>query len=158
VRPEDIALAEAELAKAEAGVACAEVDLEATNVRSPIAGRVLKIHSRQGEKVSERGIAEIGDTNDMQAVAEVYERDVPRVQIGQRATVRVQSLPGELPGEVVQVGWQVGRRVVLDNDPVKDTDARVVEVRVKLDPAAAERVARLSYARVEVRIDTTEAR
>lgn len=158
VRPEDIALAEAELAKAEAGVACAEADLEATNVRSPIAGRVLKIHSRQGERVSDRGIAEIGDTSDMQAVAEVYERDVPRVQVGQQATVRVQSLPGELTGEVVQVGWQVGRRVVLDNDPVKDTDARVVEVRVKLDPASAERVARLSYARVEVRIDTAEVR
>ena len=59
---------------------------------------------------------------------------------------------------MVHVGWQVGRRVVLDNDPVKDTDARVVEVRVKLDPAAAERVARLSYARVEVRIDAAEVR
>ena len=77
VRPEDVALAEAELVKAEAGVARAEADLEATNVRSPIAGRVLKIHSRQGEKVSNEGIAEIGNTNDMQAVAEVYDARYP---------------------------------------------------------------------------------
>ena len=39
---------------------------------------------------------------------------------------------------------------MLTNDPVSDTDARVVEVRVDLDAAHLERVARLSNARVEI--------
>ena len=153
VRPEDVAAAEAEVARAEAGVALAEADLDASKIRAPIAGRVLKISARPGERVGEAGLAEVGDTDSMHAVAEVYERDAPRVRIGQRARVKVQSLPGELGGEVVRVGWKVGRRVVLDNDPVKDTDGRVVEVRVKLDSASGARVAALSYARVEVHID-----
>lgn len=154
VRPEDVAVAEAELAKAEAGVARAAAELEATSVRSPITGRVLKLFARAGEKVGESGLAEIGDTAAMHAVAEVYETDVSRVAVGQLATVTARSVPGPLTGEVVDVGWKIGRKVTLDNDPVKDTDARVVEVRVKLDSASSVRVGRLSYARVELRIDT----
>lgn len=154
IRPEEVAVAEAELAKAEAGVVRARAELDATVVASPIGGRVLKIHARCGERVRDTGLIDIGDTATMHAVAEVYERDVPQVRAGQRAVVKVQSLPGELTGEVIHVGWKVGRQVVFDNDPVKDTDARVVEVRIKLDSAGSARVAGLSYARVEVRIDT----
>lgn len=157
VRPEDVAVAEAEVLKAEAGLARAQAELDAARIVAPIAGRILKIHARPGERIGEVGLVEIGDTAAMQAVAEVYERDVLRVRIGQRARVKIQSLPEELPGEVVQIGWKVGRRVVLDNDPIKDTDARVVEVRIQLDPAAGRRVARLSYARVEVFIDAPTA-
>lgn len=154
VRPEDVAVAEAEVVKAQAGVARAEAELDATKVRSPLAGRVLKIYAHAGERVGEAGLADVGDTAAMHAVAEVYERDAPRVKAGQRAVVKVQSLSGELAGEVVHVGWKVGRQVVFDNDPVKDTDARVVEVRIKLDTAGSARVTGLSFARVEVRIDT----
>ncbi len=153
VRPEEVAVAEAELAKAKAGVSRAEADLQTAKIVAPIAGRVLKIHARTGEKIGEMGLAEIGDTSAMHAVAEVYERDAPRVKIGQKSRVKVQSIPGELSGEVIHVGWKVGRRVVLDNDPVKDTDARVVEVRVKLDSASSAKVAGLSNARVEVHIN-----
>ena len=153
VRPEDVALARAEVEKARAGVARAEADAEACRVRSPIAGRVLKIHARAGEKVGEKGVAEVGDTARMEAVAEVYEADLPLVRVGQRATVRLRSrAASELTGTVRQVGQMVGRRVVLDNDPVKDADARVVEVRVALDTPSA--VAGLSYAQVEVVIRT----
>lgn len=157
VRPEDVAAAEAEVAKAQAGVVRAEADLEATKVRAPVAGRVLKVSARAGERVGESGLLELGDTRNMHAVAEVHERDAPLVRVGQRATVIVQSLPGESHGEVVQVGWKVGRQVVFDNDPVKDTDARVVEVRVRLDSTSSLRVSALTYARAEVRIDTTPA-
>ncbi|RLS53132.1 MAG: HlyD family efflux transporter periplasmic adaptor subunit [Planctomycetota bacterium] len=153
IRPEDVQVASAELAKAEAGVIRAQAEWEDTQVRAPIAGRVLKIFARPGERIGTDGLAEIGDTANMQAVAEVHERDAPLVKIGQPAIVKVQSLTGEITGQVVHVGWKVGRRVVLDNDPVKDTDARVVEVRIQLDTAANQRVAGLSYARVEVRID-----
>lgn len=152
IRPEDVAVAEAELAKSEAVAARLAAELEATNVRSPIRGRILKIHSRVGEKVNEDGIVEVGNTAEMHAVAEVYERDVPLVQVGQKALVWLQSFKAELAGEVVHVGWKIGKKNVLDNDPIRDTDARVVEVRIKLDAASSEVVSRLSNARVEIRI------
>jgi HlyD family secretion protein len=156
VRPEDVAIAQAEIARAEATQARAAADLEACRIRSPITGQVLKIHARAGERVGDKGIAEIGNTSRMQAVAEVYEADVPRLRVGQPAIVRVQSMRNQMTGRVSQIGWIVGRRDVLDNDPVKDTDARVVEVRIDLDSPFSEQVAGLSYARVEVQIQAGE--
>ena len=153
IRPEDVAVAEAEIAKAEAVSARLAAELEATNIRSPIAGRVLKVNVRVGEKVGESGILELGNTSEMHAVAEVYERDIHRVKVGQHASAWVQSSRVPLNGEVVRVGWKVGRKSILDNDPIKDTDARVVEVRIKLDASSSEQVAGLSNARIEVRID-----
>jgi len=47
---------------------------------------------------------------------------------------------------------------VLSNDPVDDTDARVVEVRIRLDKPSSERVAGMSYARVEVVILPSESK
>ncbi len=85
----------------------------------------------------------MGNTSVMYAIAEVYEADVGRVRVGQSARVRVSSLSGELTGEVEHVGWMVGRKVTLNNDQIADTDARVVEVRIRINAADAPRVAPL---------------
>lgn len=153
IRPEDVQAAEAELAKAEASVCRAEAEVEAARIRSPIDGRLLKLFVRPGERVGESGFAEIGDTDHMQVVAEIHERDAAKVRVGQPAMIKPQCVAEEFQGTVIRVGWKIGRQVVLDNDPVKDTDARVIEVRILLDNAASERLAALSNARVEVRID-----
>jgi HlyD family secretion protein len=94
----------------------------------------------------------------MEAVAEVHEADLPLVRVGQKATARLRTrVEMKLTGTVVHVGGLVGRRVVLDNDPVKDADARVVEVRIRLDSAPrGVGVAGLSYAQVDVVIKTGE--
>jgi HlyD family secretion protein len=52
---------------------------------------VLQIHARPGERVGPEGIVELADTSVMYAVAEVYETDVGRVRIGQRARIRSQN-------------------------------------------------------------------
>ncbi|MDX2176850.1 MAG: efflux RND transporter periplasmic adaptor subunit [Candidatus Sumerlaeia bacterium] len=153
VREVDVRLREAELAAAEAAVAVAERALERTRIEAPISGRVLQVHARAGERVGERGILEMGAVSPMHAVAEVYEADVPRVAPGQLATIRVKSTDLRLAGRVVAVEPLVGRKVALDNDPVSDTDARVVEVRIELDPEGSAQVAGLTNARVEVLIE-----
>jgi HlyD family secretion protein len=89
----------------------------------------------------------------MQAVAEVFEGDVGLLSTGQGATVIVDGTRDELRGTIVELGSIVARKVVLTNDPVSDTDARVVEVRVQLEPSSSRRVERLSNARVEVTFD-----
>jgi HlyD family secretion protein len=153
IRPTDIKVAEAELGHAEAGLAVARADLEAAEVRSPLKGQVLRIHVWPGERVGDQGILEIGDTEVMHAVAEVYEQDVARVRLGQRAKVRIPTLAADLSGEVVRIDLVVSRKVVFSNDPVADIDARVVEVRIRLSPADSRMVAGLSNARAEVVID-----
>ena len=96
---------------------------------------------------------EVGNIEVMHVVAEVYEEDVARVRIGQAARVRVPSLGAELSGQVVRKDLVVGRKVIFNNDPVSDTDARVVEVRIRLAPEDGSRVAGLSNARAEVVIN-----
>jgi HlyD family secretion protein len=154
IRPADIKVAEAELVQAEAGLALARADLEAAEVRSPIKGQVLRVHVWPGERVGDQGIVEIGDTENMHAVAEVYEQDVGRVELGQKAKIRIPTLEADLTGEVVRKDLVVSRKVVFSNDPVADIDARVVEVRIRLSAEDSRKVAGLSNARAEVVIDT----
>lgn len=155
VRETDVRTQELEVAAAEAAIESARETLKATEVRSPQAGRVLKIHTRPGEKTGDAGLMEIGAVQRMQAVAEVFEGDVARIATGQPAKVIVDGTGAVLRGRVVTLGQIVGRKVVLTNDPVSDTDARVLEVRIDLDAESIAQVERLSNARVEVTIDVT---
>ena len=129
----------------------AESALERDTVRAPVSGQVVAIHARRGERVGADGIAEIAQTDQMYAVAEVYETDIGRVRVGQRATVRSPALDPELTGTVERIGMKIGKLDLRDADPVARTDARVVEVRIKLDDSA--RGARLSNLQVDVAIE-----
>jgi HlyD family secretion protein len=146
----DVAFEAARLARdvARANLARAEAELELSRVRSPVDGQVLKIHAREGERVGSEGILEIGATGSMYAVAEVYETDVGRVRVGQRARVSSPAFGRALAGSVERIGLRIGRLDVLGTDPVADTDARVVEVEVRLDEP--EPAARLTNLRVDV--------
>ncbi len=134
-----------------ADVQSAQAELALASVRSPITGTVLKIHARTGERVGLEGIAEIGETDKMYAAAEVYETDVLRVRIGQHATVTSPAFPDPLHGTVERVGLKVGKQDVLNTDPAAKTDARVVEVKVRLDDPA--RVAGMTNLEAEVAIE-----
>jgi HlyD family secretion protein len=152
IRSVDVAVAEKEIAGARASVARAQADVDASVVVAPAAGRILKIHTHPGEKLSERGVLELGDVLRMQAVAEVFEADVSLVQLGMTARISIDSSGHQIDGKVIEIGNLVSRKVVLTNDPVSDTDARVVEVRIDLNSDQIESVVRLSNARVEVTI------
>ncbi|MBV8886113.1 MAG: ABC exporter membrane fusion protein [Chroococcidiopsidaceae cyanobacterium CP_BM_RX_35] len=157
VRPADVREAQAEVDKAIVGVRQAQANLDLAYVRSPINGQVLKIHTLPGEVISDKGqgIVELGQTDQMYVVAEVYESDIAKVHLGQRATLMSESntVPERLHGTVDQIGWQVGKKDVVNNDPAADVDARVVEVKIRLDPADSVRVAGLTNMQMRVRIN-----
>jgi HlyD family secretion protein len=135
---------------ARADLVAAQSVLELDIVRAPVAGQVIQIYARRGERVGPNGFAEIAQNDQMFAVAEVYETDVGRVKVGQRATVRSPAFSKELTGKVDRIGMKIGKQDVMGTDPVARTDARVVEVHVKLDDSAA--AAALSNLQVEVAI------
>jgi HlyD family secretion protein len=89
----------------------------------------------------------------MYAVAEVYETDIAKVRNGQRATVSSPVFAGTLEGTVARIGKQIGKKDVLNTDPAADTDARVVEVRIRLAPESSKKVAALTNLQVEVKIN-----
>jgi HlyD family secretion protein len=142
--------AEAIVRAAQATLDAARAELELALVRAPIAGRVLEVHARAGERVGPEGVVELGRTDEMFAVAEVYETDIGRVKAGQRALVSSPALAKPLAGAVERVGLKIGRLDVVGADPIAKTDARVVEVEIRLDEPAA--VANLTNLQVEVEI------
>ena len=129
----------------------AEAELDLAVVRAPIAGRVLQIYTREGEKVGSDGIAELGRTDEMYAIAEVYETDIDRVRPGQRATISGPALREPLHGTVEKIHLKVGKQDVLDTDPAAKIDARVVEVEIPVDEV--ERAAALTNLQVFVSIE-----
>jgi len=146
VRPVDVQVAQAEVNNAIASVKQAQADLNLAYVYSPINGQVLKIHTWPGEVVSNQGIVDLGQTEQMYVVAEVYESDIVKVHLGQHAMLMSDANPmlGKLHGTVDQIGLQIGKKDVLNTDPSADVDARVVEVKIRLDPADSSRVAGLT--------------
>ncbi len=157
VRQVDVNVAQAEVESARAAVARERVVLENTYIHALTDGRALKIHARPGEAIGPAGLLELGGTGRMCVVAEVYEADIQQVRVGQRAVITIRSTRQTLNGAVEQVGLQIGKRDILDADPVADVDARVVEVRIRLDAADSARVAHLTNLRVDARIAVAEA-
>jgi HlyD family secretion protein len=128
----------------------AQVELDRASVRAPISGQVLDIHTRAGEKLGPDGIMELGQTDQMYAIAEVYETDIGRVRVGQHASVSSRALPKPVTGTVERIGLKIGKADTLGVDPIAKTDARVVEVEIRLDNNKD--VATLTNAQVEVTI------
>ncbi|NND66827.1 MAG: HlyD family efflux transporter periplasmic adaptor subunit [Halioglobus sp.] len=127
-----------------------EARLEMTLIRAPQRGQVLEIYSYPGEKIGPDGVVELGETDKMTVVAEVYETDVGRLAEGQRAVISSPALNDEVTGKVVKIGYRVGKMDVLDTDPVANTDARVVEAIILVDDSTP--LQRLTNLQVDVKI------
>jgi len=128
-------------------------DLSLSQLRSPIDGAVLRILSRAGERPGNSGILQVGANQRMEAVAEVYESDIARIRIGQPVLLQSESggFTGTIAARVLRISPQVRQRSVLSTDPSADADARVVDVRLSLDPAQASRLNRLAGLKVIAR-------
>ena len=150
VRTVDVGVAQAELEQAEASVKQVRAALALAQVRSPIDGQVLNINVRPGEVVGNQGIVTVGKTDRMYVLAEVYETDVDKVRLGQKAIVTSSAFADELEGEVTQIGLEVKQQDVFESDPLVNTDNKVVEVRIRLDPESSKRVTALSNLQVQV--------
>ncbi|HIK52542.1 MAG TPA: ABC exporter membrane fusion protein [Oscillatoriales cyanobacterium M59_W2019_021] len=154
VRPVDVDAAEAEVQSAIASVAEAEANLDQAYVRSPRSGQIVKIHTYPGETIADKGIATLGQTQQMMAVAEVYQNDIAKIETGQPATITSPAIPETLRGTVDRIGLEVQQQQVVNEDPAANIDAKIVEVRVRLDPASSEKVAGLTNLQVTVTIQT----
>lgn len=147
----ELALRQVDVAKAD--LARAEGDMDKGHVVAPLAGTVIALHVRVGEKAGSAGVATLGATEHMQAELEVYQTDIARVALGQTVALDSPALDGPLNGSVAKIGLEVERQSILSSDPAANTDARVVRVTVMLDSASSARAARLTGLAVTGRID-----
>jgi HlyD family secretion protein len=152
VRPVDVQAAQTDVDSAIAAVKRAETDLAQAFVRAPIDSQILKIHARLGEKIGDRGIADLGQTEQMVAIAEVYQTDIAKIKLGQQATITGQAFSGELRGTVSEIGLQVNRQNVFSNQPGENLDRRIIEVKIRLNPEASQQVTGLTNLQVQTAI------
>ncbi|GFE69551.1 HlyD family efflux transporter periplasmic adaptor subunit [Chroococcus sp. FPU101] len=157
VRPVDIQVAESQVAATQAAVQRAQADLALSYVRAPRTGQIIKINTWPGEVISDKGIVDLGQTDQMYVTAEVYETDISRVKLGQSVKIRANGVIENLTGIVAQIGLQIGKKQVVGNDPTAEADARVVEVKIRLTPEASRKVANLTNLQVNAIIDTSES-
>ena len=167
IRPVDIEIAEAQLQKVKILVMQRKTALQDVQVRAPIDGQILRINTRVGEQVNTaQGIMELAQTKHMLVTVEVPEIDINKITIGQSALITGEygGFKGKLKGRVDSIGWQVGRRAIQSanassagatGNPANDQNARIVVVKVRIDPADSSKVAALTNMQVRVKVNTT---
>lgn len=146
---------EGDLQESRAELLKVQADLVNSELRAPFAGTVLRVQARVGERPGEKGILELAANDRMEAVVEVYESDIDRVRLGQAVRISSENggFSGQLQGRVARISPQVRQREVISTDPSGDVDARIVEVRVALDPADAQRVRDLTGLKIVARLE-----
>jgi len=134
-----------------------EADLNDSELRSPIDGTVLELSARVGERPGNNGVIDVGASQSMEALIEVYESDINRIKVGEPVTLISENggFEGDLRGTVERISPQVRQREVLSTDPTGDADARVIEVLVKLDAGSTQRVSKLSGLKVIARFGSS---
>jgi HlyD family secretion protein len=137
---EEIARADADIHAAENRIKLAEDKLSKCVIRAPISGSVLRVHLREGESFTTfapRPLFSIADISGRRVRAEVDERDVGSVHVGQKVTVASDSYPSKVfSGTVTKLASIMGRKTVLTGNPAEKEDRDVLEVTARLEQAA----------------------
>ena len=93
-------------------------------LKSPLTGTVVERNITPGQRVSgdsSQVLFTVADLNTLQVVADLYERDLSSITVGQMATVTVESWPGEsFPAVIARVA------------DIVDANTRTVKVRATI--------------------------
>lgn len=137
-KPSNASRTESALSVARAAMAEAEAQLDKTNIRSPIAGAVLRTLHHDGEIVGgtpDDVLFVVGDISRLRVHAQIDERDIARIAVGQSAYVTATAF-GErhFSGHLAQIGLLANRKT-LGRDAGAASDASGLDVYVVLDDA-----------------------
>lgn len=134
--PEDLAKAEAETNAADERVNVIGEKLKRCAIKAPISGTVLRVHLKAGESVATvfpQPVISLVDDSRLRVRAEVDERDVGRIHLGQPVTVIAPAFSEQsFIGQVSRLAAQMGRKKVRTGDPAEKSDRDVLEVLVDL--------------------------
>jgi HlyD family secretion protein len=149
----DVDAAHASVQQGEANLQLKRLHLSQAISTAPIDGVIIKINARPGERIGPEGVVDMADLNNLDVVAEVYESDIPRIKIGQKATVKLAGEDASFEAEVRELAFAVRKSRVNDTDPLADRDNKVVEVRLSLQGRAVEELQHQLFRQVQVRIE-----
>lgn len=143
----------AEIMHAESELKVAKVELKNTAIYAPITGTILKVLTWPGERIQDNGLLEMADLSQLDVIAEVYESDLSRVKVGQKAYINAIGFKRVYNAQVRELGFQVKKNDLNDTDPLADRDNRIIEVRLTLEPQAVTDLQHQIFRQVHVRIE-----
>jgi len=139
-RPEDVAIAKANLQIARSDADALRAAIEKTRLRSPVDGVVLRRYRAIGETVSIQPatlIATVGDIRRLRVRADVDEADVTQVAVGQKVWVTADAYGDRrFHGTVASVGKRLGQKQIRTDEPTEKLDTKVLQVLIDLDETA----------------------
>jgi HlyD family secretion protein len=128
---------EAQVASARGDLAFARVNLEKLKIRAPIDGTVLQVNINPGELAAPSALQPlllIANLSTLNVRAELDERDLNEIKVGQPASVRAAAFPDkEFAGTVTSIAPLVEPSRLGGRNQANRTDVDVVEVVVKLN-------------------------
>ena len=152
-RDDELEMARAKVAAAQAKRDLAQVQLARTRLVAPVAGTILHLNVRLGELTGPDVVDPpivMADTSKFRVRAYVEELDARRVQIGMTAEVAADGEPVRTwPGHVSALSPRMGRKRLFTDDPAEHFDVKIREVWIDLDTPDA----LLVGLRVDVAID-----
>jgi len=147
-RPEDIAIAEAEVLRLETRSKRLREEVQKTTLRAPLSGVITQRYTEVGQWL-ERG-GKVADVVDLQTVlvrVPIHEKDIGYLRVGDAATIVLDALPGRtFTGRVKHIIPQADPtsrtfpvKIAVPNTP--DTTLKAgMFARVKLQPGSAQPV------------------
>ncbi len=127
---------EAALASSRAELAAADAASERLRIRAPADGTVLQLTATVGESVApspENVLVVLGDVSALRVKAEIEERDIGKLRVGQTAVVRSDAFPGrDFEGRVTSFAQALGPSRLGQKGPRKLNDVDVLEVTIEL--------------------------
>ena len=137
---EDTARADADVQAAEGRVRTAQERIAKCSIVAPIDGTVLRVYARRGESfstVTPRPLFDLADTSTRHIKAEVDERDVDKLSVGQSVIIQADALDGKkLRGSVSRVSAMMGRKSISTGDPSDKSDRDILEAVIDLEDNA----------------------
>ncbi|MGQ0673807.1 MAG: HlyD family secretion protein [Hyphomicrobium sp.] len=128
---------ETALEQSRADISLIETAIERTRIRAPYDGTALNVFARLGELAvpsPESPLLNFGDLSSLRVRAELEEREVVKVHVGQAVVVRVDAYPDrDFPGTISSIAASLGAPRIVARGPRRPNDVEVLEVMVALD-------------------------
>jgi HlyD family secretion protein len=141
-------------------VGLASKQFKSSKIIAPAAGTLLKVFVKEGESVVNTPLLQIGNLDEMECIAEVSDRMVGRIKIGNKVTIRspafgVDAAGNEikLTGNVKNIGRIVGESTLPSPNPLAMVDKKTVDVTITIDQPNIAVAKKLVNLQVSVKIE-----
>lgn len=128
---------EAAVTQARSDLVLAYNAYERTHIRAPFDGSVLSVPAKLGELAvasPEVPLVTFGDLAGLKVRAEVEDRDLAKVHVGQRVVIKADAFPDrEFGGVVSSISSALGSPRIATRGPRRPNDVDVLEVFVDLE-------------------------